>query len=207
MAYRDFTLEQVLDRFGLDLTTADLFGSVPAAPVRAEFADTLAFGLPVARGVATEKAKSEYIIAPLLLEAARRAATRFGIFPGVQFNVAPDEGLTGYCDFLVSRDPTPFVLRAPLLAVVEAKNDILRDGYGQCAAEMIAAQRFNTAAPAPETGPVYGAVTSGSAWQFLRLDGTTLTLDPDEVYISDPGKIIAILLAIVGGTAAPAGRA
>jgi hypothetical protein len=79
---------------------------------------------------------------------------------------------------------------------VEAKNDNLRTGFGQCIAAMAAAQEFNQ--KAGTTGAaVYGAVTTGSAWRFLRLLETEATIDLHEYYIVDLARIIGILGHII----------
>ncbi len=80
----------------------------------------------------------------------------------------------------------------PVAAIVEAKREDIIGGIAQCLAGMLAAQIFNRAAGRLEE-VVYGAVTSGSEWRFMRLDGTTVVVDSDEYSISQLGKIIGIL--------------
>jgi hypothetical protein len=84
----------------------------------------------------------------------------------------------------------------PVVAVVEAKNENVKQGINQCIAEMVAAQAFNRSKNRPiET--VFGAVTTGTTWLFLRLKENTIYLDRTEYYISQPEKIVAILLAML----------
>jgi hypothetical protein len=111
-------------------------------------------------------------------------------------NVDPARGLIGVCDFIISGSPMPFFLTAPLLTVVEAKNDNLRNGLGECVASMVAAGIFNQEAGNPIV-VIHGVVTTGTAWQFLRLQGTIVTLDLNEYYIDDPGKILGVLESLV----------
>ncbi len=146
----------------------------------------------------TEKARSEFIIAPILLGIASRRLWASSPFfsGGVEFNVAPASGLNGVCDFILSGSPMPFIVTAPLLTVVEAKNDNLRNGLGQCIASMVAAGLFNQEAGNPIV-VIHGVVTTGTAWQFLRLRGTCVTLDLKEYYIDDPGKILGVLESLV----------
>jgi hypothetical protein len=119
-----------------------------------------------------------------------------GLFSGRDFTVDATEGLNGICDFLLSRSPHQFFIEAPVLAIVEAKEEDIPSGLGQCAASMVAAQRFNeqesTSLPA-----VYGAVTTGDIWRFLRLEGNTLSLDAEQYYLDQRAKILGILLHIV----------
>lgn len=121
---------------------------------------------------------------------------RPSIFSGVAFDVDPDRELTGFCDFLISRDPNQVLPTAPLVAVAEGKNGEVREGYGQCIAGMVAAWTFNERAGRP-LPRVYGASTIGTEWQFLRLAGTALTIDRDLYFINDPGRLLGVLCHII----------
>ena len=48
---------------------------------------TLAENVPVALDISTEKARSEFIIAPVLMEVRRQLHARISLFSGVEFNV------------------------------------------------------------------------------------------------------------------------
>src|SRR5262249_28850830 len=148
-------------------------------------------GSTLALAVNTEKAKSEFIIAPVLLELRRMMKGGFGLFSGVELDADPARGLNGVCDFIISKDARQFILTAPLVAIVEAKNDNLRTGLGQCIAAMAAAQTFNEHSGA-DIPTVFGVVTTGSAWKFLQLRQLDLTLDLKEYYIDNLGKILGI---------------
>lgn len=199
MSYSDFDLKTTVRVFSLtEDRSADLFadvGPIEAGDALRSWLDELA---PVAIGINSEKARSEFIIAPMLVEARRRVGPRVNVLPGVAFDVDKARGLTGYCDFLIARSPEIYYVQAPVVAVVEAKKEDLTAGLGQCVAEMVAIGLFNeregTTVPA-----VYGCVTSGSNWRFLRLEGATLQIDRPEYYLRDAGKILAILVQIFAG--------
>lgn len=123
-------------------------------------------------------------------------AHRVSLFSGVELNVDDARGLVGVCDFLLSRSPEQLVLRAPVLAVVEAKQENIKGGIGQCAAEMLAAHLFNVNAGAA-VGAVFGAVTTGDMWRFLRLEGAALVIDTEQYPIARVEKVLGILKAIV----------
>ena len=162
--------------------------------------ETLAETIPLALAIATEKARSEMIIAPVLLEARRQTDHRVSLFSGVDFTVDAQRGLNGVCDFLFSRSPEQLTIEAPAVAVVEAKNEDMKGGIGQCLAEMIAARLFNEQnEKAGET--VYGAVTTGNTWKFLRLARDDAHVDRVEYYINEVGKVVGILKAMLMGTA------
>ena len=65
-------------------------------------------------------------------------------------------------------------------------------GLGQCVAEMVAAQIYNHA-EGKEVSIVYGSVTSGKLWQFLKLEGSDVTIDINEYSIMPIQKILGIL--------------
>jgi hypothetical protein len=196
MAFRDFTFPEVQQSLGVAVSEAELFAAVPPAQLRAEFAAMIRDGADLALAVNTEKARSEFIIAPVLLELRRSLGGRFGLFSGVELNVDASRGLNGFCDFILTKSARQIILSAPLVTIVEAKNDNLRTGLGQCIAAMVAAQEFNQKANTPiET--VYGVVTTGSAWKFLQLQRSEVTVDVREYYIVDLQRIMGILTHVI----------
>jgi hypothetical protein len=196
MSFQDFNFPQVQHDLGLTVDEADLFPHVAAAQLREEFVAALTEGTNLALAVNTEKAKSEFIIAPLLLELRRSQGDRFALFSGVELAVDPGRGLNGVCDFIITKSPRQFILSSPLIAIVEAKNDNLRSGLGQCIASMYAAQLYNQQSSA-SVDAVFGVVTTGSAWKFLKLQQVVVTLDVKEYYIDNPAKVLGILTHIV----------
>ncbi|MGL4554383.1 MAG: hypothetical protein ACRC33_24740 [Gemmataceae bacterium] len=188
MAFRDFSYPDVQHALGLTLTEADLYSHVAPLAPSPDLVVRMQIGAELALGINTEKARSEFLIAPLLLELRVRLGNTFAVFSGVEFDVDASRGLNGFCDYLLSRSPIQTFLTAPLIAVVEAKNDNVRNGLGQCIATMVAAREFNGT-----PGTVHGAATTGAAWRFLRLDGSVVTLDRREYFADQPGRILGIL--------------
>jgi hypothetical protein len=196
MAFGDFSFPQVQQDLGLEIREEDLFSPIPALSLRDEFLATLAEGATVALAINTEKAKSEFIVAPLLLELRRLLHGAMGLFSGVALDVDAAKGLNGVCDFILTKAAHQFILSAPLVTIVEAKNDNLRNGLGQCIAAMYAGELYNQRADKKDS-MVFGVVTTGSAWKFLRLEQTVLTLDLKEYYIDNAGKILGVLKHIL----------
>jgi hypothetical protein len=196
MAFRDFMFPEVQEQLGLQVEDADLFAATPPFSVPEPIADFIRDGVALALANSTEKAKSEFIIAPVLLELRRMVGPKFSLFSGVEWNADPSRGLNGYCDYIITRGPSQYILRSPFVAIVEAKNDLIRTGFGQCIAAMVAARWSNEQANLPE-GTVFGVVTTGGAWKFLRLRGSLLTMDVPEYFIDNLPKIMGILRAIV----------
>ncbi len=193
MSFRDFSFTDVESRLGLTLTMESLFAAVPAITPRQELLDTLDEGAEMSQGVNGEKAKSEFLIAPVLMEFRRLRERRNAVFSGVEFNVDAKQGLNGFCDYLITRSPRQIIVTAPVIAVAEGKNDDVTPGIGQCIAGMRAAWLFNEQKNEP-VQQVFGASTTGRQWKFLRLQDTQVTLDTDDYYIPDVGKILGILL-------------
>ncbi len=196
MSFQNFNFPQVQHDLGLTVEEADLFSQVESVTLREEFVAALTEGTNLALAVNTEKAKSEFIIAPLLLELRRSLGDRFGLFSGVELAVDPLRGLNGVCDFIITKSARQFILSSPLIAIVEAKNDNLRSGLGQCIAATYAAQLFNQQA-SDAIDAVFGLVTTGSAWKFLKLQQAVITIDVKEYYIDNAGKILGVLTNIL----------
>ena len=97
MAYDDFTLDMLTQQFGLRVVSKPgVFALAPPVPPSALLEETLADTLPLALSVGTEKAHSEFIIAPVLAETRRQLGHQISVFSGVDFTVDPDVGLGGF---------------------------------------------------------------------------------------------------------------
>ena len=148
--------------------------------------------LPLAAS-ASEQARSEGIIYPVLLETRRILQRKISIFSGEDFTVDESVGLNGMCDFLISRSTEILEIEAPAIVIVEAKKAEIKSGLGQCIAEMVAAQRFNQAKEKPVFA-IYGSVTSGTQWRFLKLEGQTVTIDLTDYPLPPVETILGILV-------------
>ncbi len=193
MSYSDFTLEAVERLFGVVTQEAALFPDAPAAPVPEWLPAWLARGTRLA--LISEKARSEFIVVPILLAARELSGDQFAIFSGQRLDVDPEQGLVGECDFILAVGPAVPPLHAPVMTVVEAKKNDIEVGLGQCIAQMVAARRFNEAAGRTRS-PVYGCVTTGETWQFLRLAERAALLDRSRYYLDNVGGILGALQAI-----------
>ncbi|HYH67200.1 MAG TPA: hypothetical protein VD866_21065 [Urbifossiella sp.] len=203
MPYTDFTLEAAETRLGLTAGLGDLFPGLRPVPVPVWLDDQIGRGRAVA-ALVSEKARSEFLVAPVLLACRELVAGDLAIYSGQRLDVDPDRGLTGECDYILALTTPVPRLRAPLVTVLEAKRGDIEVGLGQCAAQMVAARLFNERAGT--TGPVYGAVTTGEAWQFLRLDGAALTLHTERLFVDNLGGVLAALQAALRA-ATPVGGA
>jgi hypothetical protein len=194
-SYSKYTLD---DLFALDfkIETGDLFQGITIPNIAPS--DLLITILQRAqqKNVGSEKAKSEKIIAPILDELEEINNRSFATFSGYQFNVDKTLGLSGFCDFILSREPKAPVIKAPVFCVVEAKNDNLDEGIAQCIAEMYAAQIFNQKRNKPEPA-IYGTVTFGFEWKFLQLIEKSVVIDFNIYYLNELPKLLGVLNHVV----------
>ncbi len=198
MSYSDFDLKKVKQELGVRLFEREaVFSSINSVPISASLAEILAETVPLARAINTEKARSEFIIANILVEVRKLLRHTISLFSGIEFNVDKEKGLNGYCDFIISASQEQLILSSPIIALVEAKNENIIAGLGQCIAEMVAASIFNAAENNSDIKKLYGVVTTGTAWKFLKMEGLDVVIDLDEYIIDNPHKIIGILVAML----------
>ncbi|MEG4344813.1 hypothetical protein QUB70_16175 [Microcoleus sp. A003_D6] len=198
MSYSEFTtILKVKAAFGLTTIEGPRFlpQITPIAP-SATLTDFLANSLPVAVATGSEKARSSMIITPVLLEVRKILQEKISLFSGEDFTVDFKQGLNGICDFLISRSSEMLEIEAPAVAVVEAKKADLKTGIGQCIAEMVAMQKFNEAKGKP-IPVVYGSVSNGTQWRFLKLEEKTVSLDLNDYALVPLEQILGMLVWMV----------
>lgn len=197
MAFGNFKYPDVIARLGLTESSADLFTGVPELPASDALRAFLRVNISLANLINTEKARSELLVAPVFSDLWARATDRINVFSGIEFDADPDNELTGFVDFLIGRGPQLPRISAPVVVVFEAKRDNIAEGYGQCIAAAVGAQRYN-ARSSREVSPIYGGITTGINWKFLRLDGTRITFDMSEYSIQQPDRLLGLLAHMVG---------
>jgi hypothetical protein len=194
MSYSDFSLSTIESTFGVRTVTGKLFSNVAPATIPVWLQENLARGM--ALPLVSEKARSELIVMPVLLACRELSGDAISIFSGSRLDVDPAHGLQGECDFILARtQPVPEV-RAPLIAIVEAKKNDIEGGLGQCVAQMIGARKFNEDA-GQLASTIFGCVTTGEVWQFLRLEGNTATVDRTRLYLDNLPGIVGVFLEII----------
>jgi hypothetical protein len=194
LAFSDYTLETVQQKLGITTEAADLFPELPPVEIPRWLPESLARGTQLA--LISEKARSEFIVAPILMATCELATVPVSIYSGQRLDVDPEKGLVGECDFILALAAPVPPLRAPLATVVEAKKNDVEAGLGQCIAQMVAATLFNQAAGI-KTPRVHGCVTTGETWQFLRLAGAVAQIDRRRYYIDNLAGVLAVFQAIL----------
>ncbi|MDY6783188.1 MAG: hypothetical protein SW833_11715 [Cyanobacteriota bacterium] len=193
MPYSQFTIETVKTKFDISISEEfGIFAEIPESNYSDFLAQSLREYVPLALAVTTEKARSAFIIAPILFELRKQFKNKISLFSGREFNVENQKGLTGLRDFLICNSSEQLAIETPVIALVEAKNDNIQSGLGQCMAEMIAAQLFNQRNQR-EAKIIYGAATTGTNWKFMRLEGKTISVDLNEYFLNNVGKLLGIL--------------
>lgn len=190
MSYSKFkAIAQAKAVFGLSVLEGDRF-LLPTTPVQlsATLQDYLFESLPLVATPGSEKARSDGIIYPVLLEVRRALNREVSVFSGEKFNVDESVGLNGVCDFLLTRSRQVLEISSPAVVIVEAKKIELKLGLGQCIAEMVAAQQFNQSQD-EEVSVIYGVVSNRNQWQYLKLEKTQICIDLS-IYPLPPVEVI-----------------
>jgi hypothetical protein len=179
MAYSDFkSLQKVRKEIGLDYCSVPLFP--PTSLKSISPSHHLLFDIEEAKtyGLLSEKAKSEFIIAPILKEVRRKNVHKISFLSGVSMDCSLPN-LNGICDFIFSKRPHALELETPIFCLVEAKNRTLEEGLGQCDVEMYAANMLNNQDNTP-LPYLFGAVTNAYEWVFLKLENNLLYICPSK---------------------------
>ncbi|WP_204103145.1 MULTISPECIES: hypothetical protein [Spirulina sp. CCY15215] len=197
MSYSKFSLEDIETQLGLSIqATQNPLTHAETCNVSESLREILDYNLPLALEIATEKARSEMILTPILIELKKIFDSKISLFSGREFNVDPDQGLVGFCDFLISQSPSQLIIKSPVIIIIEAKNDNIQSGLGQCIAAMYAAQIFNQR-QGNAIAEIYGSVTTGTNWKFLKLVNKIVEIDVREYFLNDLGLILSILKSFI----------
>ncbi len=189
MSYSNFTLRDVKKAFNLREQVMPLFPDEGSLEASQWLQDTFAKSIKFALSSSSEKARSEFIVAPILLEIESRNQGEFALFSGERLDVNEAKGLKGECDFIISKGPISSTIQAPVFALVEAKKNDIKEGLGQCIAQLLGAALFNEN-EVTGIASVYGCVTTGEIWQFLKLKGNIIVIDATRYYLTDLQRIL-----------------
>ncbi len=192
-SYSQYKYEDVT-ALGLDISIVPFLENITNFEVSSYLQTILDVNLQ--QSLVTEKAKSEFIIAPILFEIARTNRERISFFSGHNLDVEKSLGLKGFCDFLFARVPKSPIIKEPIFCIVEAKNDNLEKGIPQCIAEMYASNILNERQK-KSIKTIYGCVTTGYLWQFLKLEENLVSQDNTIYSLKDLSEILGVLQFMV----------
>ena len=192
MSYSDYKdLKELEKKLSLSYEVTELFSEILPVEPSAILLHTLATAklLP---STFSEKARSENLITPVLFEVFELCDHKITLFSGCALNV--NEQLSGFCDYVIAAKAKLLELDYPLVCIIEAKNRSIEEGLAQAGAEMVAAQLFNQ--QEQNTIPtLYGVVTNGVEWKFLKLDTQNILFIDNSIYFSS-GENLKTLLGI-----------
>lgn len=195
MGYSNFKrLKQVTEKFGIGNRRAVLFTDIQPIEPSAWLKQSITIAYAIA--LSNEKVKSERVISPILSEVHLTHRDRITLFSGEELGVSPEEDLNGACDFFFSASPDSYLLEAPIVAFTEAKDEDMEWGIAQCAAQMVAAKRYNEMNNKP-TSTVWGCATTAGEWKFLKLTDTTLYIDEQSYFIDRLEILLGVFHQII----------
>ena len=212
MAFSDFkSVAEVQAKFSIRSTEGDFVGDEEPLTPSAQFLQEFEFNRQHLHTVGSEMARCETLIFPVLREVYKAYAEDYVLWIGE--SLAYDETLSGTPDYFIATKSElgGRILGTPLIIVVEAKKNDFEVGWGQCLAELIAAQKINAQNIKEHAAfPVYGIVTDGISWQFGKLIGDTFTENLTPFSLGDLprlfGAIDAVFKAVQNGSIAPPER-
>ena len=194
-SYSKFTIED-LNNLGIEVIESPLFTNDKIASIEPSSLLKQILERNMNRKLRSEKAKSEFIISPILADLEENNKGRFACFSGYKFNVDAKLGLSGFCDFIFSLKADAIVVEAPVFCVVEAKNDNVDEGMAQCIAEMYAAKIFND--KKKHLLPImHGVVTFGFEWKFVSYQNQKAIIDTNVYYLNQLPNILGIMQHII----------
>jgi hypothetical protein len=196
MPYSDFTLAHVKKKFNLAENRVELFAKVNTIEASSWLNEALNIGLNLALSTSSEKARSEFIIVPILFELERINKQGFSIYSGERLDVDKENGLVGECDFIIAKGQITHTIQTPILTLIEAKKNDISSGLGQCVAQMLGAKIYNEAEN-NNINCIYGCVTTGEDWQFLKLEESIIHIDSKRHYINNLEMILGIFQSII----------
>ena len=199
MAFSDFkTISEVQEQFRITYTEDDFVEAEPSNP-SAEFLRDFEFTRERIHVLASEAARCEAIIFPILKESYKAYADQYALW--IKQSIAYDEVLNGTPDYFISTrsELGKTVVGIPLILLVEAKKNDFEQGWGQCLAELVAAQKIND----DLDFPIYGIVTDGTLWQFGRLIDDTFTQNRTDFAVANLPTLFGAVDSVFKATANP----
>jgi len=189
MSFSDYkTLAQVQTEFQISYEEIN-FVPETKRKLSTVFIDELEFNINKLDAFSSEAARCELIILPILREAYKKSVEKLSLW--VQKPIRYDDNLSGTPDYIVSKRSHlgKTVLECPLLIVAEAKKNDFEQGWAQCLAELIAAQKLNN----DSQTPVFGVVTDGKYWEFGKLIEQVFYKNKSSFVLDDLPELFAAL--------------
>jgi hypothetical protein len=176
MAYRKFKLTELEEKFGIQnrlirwLDTSNTKRIEPSSLLK------MVIERATLAPLSTEKAVSERVISPIMTEILELNTETIQLFSGEIINADDGNGLKGEIDFLFNYRPHSPTPEVPIFSITESKIGLLHKAWGQAAAQMLGVFIINQKLNHP-LDVVFGSVTDGNSWQFLKLENKIIYID------------------------------
>ena len=193
MPFSQFTtLRAVKKQLGLTVVNQPLFADIAPVEPSNWLVETLSRTLKQRVGYFSEKSRSEAIVFPVLVEIKTHHSDQFTLYSGAILEADKEKGLNGECDFILGLSKQNIELEAPIFCIVEAKDNDLELGLPQCIAQMCGAKIYNE-----QDGTIlpyiFGGVTTGESWLFLKLVDDVVYVDTRQYYIEKLDALLGVL--------------
>lgn len=195
LVYSQVTLQDLRDRFGIQVENESFLPQIVPLALPDWLIKYLAVNQLSPALAKSEKAISEMLIAPVLSAVKEYNADKISLFSGEPLTMTGE--LSGVCDFIIAANPKAYLPEPPIMVLVEAKKQDLYGGIPQCIAEMLVARHVNERAGI-QNDAVYGCVTTGSEWLFLKLSGARAVTDPTVLYYPDLNRVLGVFQWVIG---------
>ena len=192
--YSSFSFPSVKKQFGLKSVRGVIFDNLEPIEPSSWLIDTLKMASQMA--IVSEKSRSEWLVSPIMMAIKNANKDKMNVLSGENMNVAKDQSLTGECDFIFVKDPDTFNVESLIFCLVEAEKNDLVSGIGQCTAQMIGARMINEQ-DGVNFPVIYGCVTTGTDWQFLKLEDQLVTLERNLKYINELPYLLGTFQRII----------
>lgn len=189
MAFSDYkTISQVQKEFGVKYQEDNFIAAQDTEPP-ASFREEFEFNRENIDVYTSEASRTDLIITPILREVYKQYHDKYSFW--IQKSITYSDKLNGTPDYIIATRSAlgKTVLESPLVMVVEAKKNDFEQGWGQCLAELVAAQKINDDAGIP----VHGIVTDGELWKFGKLVGDVFTSNIEGYTVSNLARLFGAI--------------
>ena len=189
MAFSDYkNISQVQKEFGIRYQEENFIVAERVEP-SSHFREEYEFNQKNIDVFTSEAARTDLVITPTLREVYKNFHEQYSFW--IQKPIAYNDKLSGTPDYLIATRSAlgKTVLDLPLVVVVEAKKNDFEQGWGQCLAELVAAQKINDNVEKP----IYGIVTDGELWKFGKLVGSTFISNLEGYTVGDLAELFGAI--------------
>ena len=194
MSYSKFNYKRIRQELNIREEYGFLFDTIVKVEPNAWFVEFLNDTRTIA--LFSEKSRSEGIVFPILVELSRHNNFAFSLYSGAVLNADDTKGLNGECDFILSSGKQSLAIDTPLFCMIEAEDNDIEKNIPQCIAQMEGARLYNQR-EGKNLHVIYGCVTTGTEWQFLKLENQICFIDEKRYYINDLPSLLGVLQTIV----------